>query len=303
MNLDFLLDLFPMFLIGFVRNISKPLLLCVIALNVNVIDYAEFCFWVLLDTIYLLLLIFLAVPVLPVMGTMMPPIPMPAMHTVPSTLAPTSTDSVPTVTPVSPKSPGPSVPAMSSIPSMPALPPLPPFSALPNVPLMADGTGMNATVHLWLLLDRKFYMYLCITLFNIPYTADPNVLAQQQQALINQQAIILVSILSSKVKPSIQHWGLIWILWNLHGYRFNCWSVVLLNRLSKWQCKQWLFNSGCIIQWAGHTLVHLIIVNMYHCPVLANQAQWVSQDTSNVLFYKACYRWHQLLELYNLMLN
>ncbi|KAG7316984.1 hypothetical protein KOW79_019282 [Hemibagrus wyckioides] len=102
-----------------------------------------------------------AVPVLPVMGTMMPPIPMPAMHSVPSTLAPTSTDSVPTVTPVSPKPPVPSMPAMSSIPSMPALPPLPPFSALPNVPLMADGT------------------------------ADPNVLAQQQQALINQQAIIL----------------------------------------------------------------------------------------------------------------
>lgn len=49
MNLDFLLDFFPMFLIGFVRNISKPLLLCVIALNVNVTvavieDYAEFCF-------------------------------------------------------------------------------------------------------------------------------------------------------------------------------------------------------------------------------------------------------------------
>ncbi|KAB5531005.1 hypothetical protein PHYPO_G00135900 [Pangasianodon hypophthalmus] len=104
-----------------------------------------------------------AVPVLPVMGTMMPPIPMPAMHSLPSTLAPTSTASIPSVTPVSPKSSMPSVPsmpAMSSIPSMPALPPLPPFSALPNVPLMTDG-------------------------------ADPNVLAQQQQAIINQQAIIL----------------------------------------------------------------------------------------------------------------
>ncbi|TSK31311.1 Unconventional myosin-XV [Bagarius yarrelli] len=107
-----------------------------------------------------------AVPVLPVMGTMMPPVPMPAMHSVPSTLAPTSTDSFSTVTPVSPKPPMPSVPsvpsmpAMSSIPSMPALPPIPPFSALPNVPLMTEGT-------------------------------DSNVLAQQQQAIINQQAIIL----------------------------------------------------------------------------------------------------------------
>ncbi|XP_027004193.2 unconventional myosin-XV [Tachysurus fulvidraco] len=105
-----------------------------------------------------------AVPVLPVMGTMMPPIPMPAVHSVPSTLAPASTDPIPTVTPVSPKTPMqpiPSMAPMSSIPPMTALPPLPPFSALPNVPLMTDGT------------------------------VDPNVLAQQQQAIINQQAIIL----------------------------------------------------------------------------------------------------------------
>ncbi|KAF7691114.1 unconventional myosin-XV isoform X1 [Silurus meridionalis] len=102
-----------------------------------------------------------AVPVLPVMGTMMPPVPMPAMHSLPSTLASTSTDSVSSVTLVSSKLPMPSVQSMpASIPSMPALPPLPPFPVLPNVPLMADG-------------------------------ADPNVLAQQQQAIINQQAIIL----------------------------------------------------------------------------------------------------------------
>ncbi|XP_037391428.1 unconventional myosin-XV [Pygocentrus nattereri] len=101
-----------------------------------------------------------AVPVLPVMGgAMMPPIPMPAMHSVPTMPAPTSITSVPTAPPVSPK---PSVSSMPAMPSMPALPAMPPIPALPNVPPLTDVPGV-----------------------------DHNILAQQQQAIINQQAIIL----------------------------------------------------------------------------------------------------------------
>lgn len=37
--------------------------------------------------------------------------------------------------------------------------------------------------------------FLCFVLLYIPKAVDPNVLAQQQQAIINQQAIILVSII------------------------------------------------------------------------------------------------------------
>ncbi|KAF5899292.1 unconventional myosin-XV, partial [Clarias magur] len=118
-----------------------------------------------------------AVPVLPVMGTMMPPVPMPAMHSVPSTLDPTSTDSVPSVPPVSQMPSVPTVPSippsMSAVPSMPVLPPFPPYSALPNMPLMPSG-------------------------------ADPSVLAQQQQAIINQQAIILAQQMTMQAM-ALQH--------------------------------------------------------------------------------------------------
>ncbi|XP_057203153.1 unconventional myosin-XV [Triplophysa rosa] len=56
----------------------------------------------------------------------------------------------------------PSVPPMPSMPAMPAFPAMPPLPAYPNVPPMHDMSGV-----------------------------DPAVLAQQQQAIINQQAIIL----------------------------------------------------------------------------------------------------------------
>ncbi|XP_022539080.2 unconventional myosin-XV isoform X1 [Astyanax mexicanus] len=101
-----------------------------------------------------------AVPVLPVMGgTMMPPIPMPAMHSVPTMPAPTSIAAGSSVPPASPKS---TLPPMPAMPSMPALPAMPPIPGLPNVPPLTDVPGV-----------------------------DHSILAQQQQAIINQQAIIL----------------------------------------------------------------------------------------------------------------
>ncbi|XP_062841982.1 unconventional myosin-XV [Trichomycterus rosablanca] len=114
-----------------------------------------------------------AVPVLPVMGTMMPPIPMPAMHSVPAIPAPTSTDTGPSVSSVSPMPSTPSMPAMPAMHPMPMLPHIPPIPVLPNVPPVTDAP-------------------------------DQSIFAQQQQAIINQQAIILAQQMTMQAM-ALQH--------------------------------------------------------------------------------------------------
>ncbi|XP_030645611.1 LOW QUALITY PROTEIN: unconventional myosin-XV [Chanos chanos] len=119
-----------------------------------------------------------AVPVLPVMGGMLPPIPMPAMssvHAMPDPMTPGPTmphtnASVPALADTKTSMPDSmaSIPSMPAVPSMPALPALPPLPALPNVP------GMDVNM-------MEFRIG----------SVDQSVLAQQQQAIINQQAIIL----------------------------------------------------------------------------------------------------------------
>ncbi|XP_076864017.1 unconventional myosin-XV [Brachyhypopomus gauderio] len=92
-----------------------------------------------------------AVPVLPVMGGAMMP-PVP-MSPMTSVPTPTPRPSDPLVRPLSPITP---------LPSMPALPGMAPVPVFPNMPPVTDVPG-----------------------------ADHSILAQQQQAIINQQAIIL----------------------------------------------------------------------------------------------------------------
>ncbi|XP_063042858.1 unconventional myosin-XV [Engraulis encrasicolus] len=109
-----------------------------------------------------------AVPVLPMEGGMMPPIPAPASQSPPLAADPAPA-LVPDLTPAPAPAPTPApapaptpAPAPPAVPAERAMPAIAPMPAMPNVPDIPNVPGV-----------------------------DPSVMSPQQQAIINQQAIIL----------------------------------------------------------------------------------------------------------------